>query len=152
MDGITLEAAGGGNVAYSQPTSQGDTAGWALPPDRTVTEFPLPQTSCPNLWSALLQVRKGLAGCVYSPQRSPAWCDRVLVRSNLPHRQAQLGPYWSAEGIATSDHKPVAAVLQLPTGEAREGWRRDALQAVQCTRGWCGLCHGCTERARLSAV
>jgi hypothetical protein len=48
-------------------------------------------------------------------QRSPAWCDRVLWRSNLPFKQAKALDYFTAADIGTSDHKPVGAVLQVPT-------------------------------------
>ncbi|GBF95749.1 inositol 5-phosphatase [Raphidocelis subcapitata] len=60
------------------------------------------------------KVSKGVAGLSYGMKRSPAWCDRVLVRSNLPHRAAEAGSYYTCPSIATSDHKPVAATLRLP--------------------------------------
>jgi hypothetical protein len=77
------------------------------------TPRPLPRAcSCP-------QVAKGVPGLSYSLKRSPAWTDRVLVRSNLPHRQAAPGAYYCCPDVATSDHKPVAAVMTLPLGEPR---------------------------------
>lgn len=53
----------------------------------------------------------------YKDQRSPAWCDRVLVRTQpamklLPN--PTLVKYDSVEDINTSDHKPVYAVYTLP--------------------------------------
>ena len=63
------------------------------------------------------KVAKGTQGLLYGLKRSPAWCDRVLFRSNLPHKPAVPGDYYCCPDIATSDHKPVAAVLQLPLGE-----------------------------------
>ena len=30
-------------------------------------------------------------GLHYKPQRSPAWCDRVLYRANVPCKKAQVG-------------------------------------------------------------
>jgi phosphatidylinositol-bisphosphatase len=63
------------------------------------------------------KVVKGEAGLVYGLKRSPAWCDRVLVRSNLPHKPAAPVSYYCCPEVSSSDHKPVAAVLQLPLGE-----------------------------------
>lgn len=57
---------------------------------------------------------KGQPGFHYSPARSPAWCDRVLVKSALPHKSATISSYYTAADITTSDHKPVAAELVLP--------------------------------------
>jgi endonuclease/exonuclease/phosphatase family metal-dependent hydrolase len=48
----------------------------------------------------------------YDEERSPAWCDRVLVKSIPGHKVAQSG-YGSAEIIGTSDHKPVWATYTL---------------------------------------
>jgi hypothetical protein len=62
----------------------------------------------------LLQVIKGEPGCSYGPKRSPAWCDRVLLKSALPHKRGSCSSYFSAPDICTSDHKPVCAVLSLP--------------------------------------
>ena len=62
------------------------------------------------------KVLKGARGLAYGAKRSPAWCDRVLVRSNLPHRAAEVAAYWCCPDVATSDHKPVAAALRLPMG------------------------------------
>jgi hypothetical protein len=58
-------------------------------------------------------VERGKAETSYITQRSPAWCDRVLVRSNLPHKQASFVDYYSAPQVTTSDHKPVGAVLKV---------------------------------------
>jgi hypothetical protein len=58
-------------------------------------------------------VERGKAETSYIPQRSPAWCDWVLVRSNLPHKQASFVDYYSAPQVTTSDHKPVGALLQV---------------------------------------
>ncbi|EFJ39196.1 hypothetical protein VOLCADRAFT_101258, partial [Volvox carteri f. nagariensis] len=54
-------------------------------------------------------------GHEYTPQRSPAYCDRVLYRSNLPLKQIRVVSYFSASDIATSDHKPIGAALVVPT-------------------------------------
>ncbi|GIL84443.1 hypothetical protein Vretifemale_13061, partial [Volvox reticuliferus] len=54
-------------------------------------------------------------GHEYNPQRSPAYCDRILYRSNLPLKQIRVVSYFSPSEIATSDHKPVGAVLVVPT-------------------------------------
>jgi hypothetical protein len=62
----------------------------------------------------LLQVLKGEPGCSYGPKRSPAWCDRVLLKSALPHKRGSYSSYFASPDICTSDHKPVAAVLLLP--------------------------------------
>ena len=53
------------------------------------------------------------AGVEYNPQRSPAWCDRILWRS-VPGwgvRQVALGAI--LRGVDTSDHKPVASVFEV---------------------------------------
>ncbi|KAI8463778.1 MAG: Endonuclease/exonuclease/phosphatase [Monoraphidium minutum] len=68
----------------------------------------------PIAFPPTFKVIKGTPGLAYGLKRSPAWCDRVLVRSNLPHKPAAFGAYFCAPDVATSDHKPVAAVLQLP--------------------------------------
>jgi hypothetical protein len=52
----------------------------------------------------------------YSVKRSPAWCDRVLWRSNPGQVDAVTGlQYGSCEEIVTSDHKPVYATFLLKT-------------------------------------
>lgn len=60
------------------------------------------------------KVEKGEPGLSYANKRSPAWCDRVLFKSVLPHRKATCGQYYTVPDICSSDHKPVAAVLSLP--------------------------------------
>ncbi|KAG2498410.1 hypothetical protein HYH03_003669 [Edaphochlamys debaryana] len=65
-------------------------------------------------WEPSFKVKRQ-RGHEYNPQRSPAWCDRILYRSNLPLKQIRVLGYFSAPDIATSDHKPVGAVLQVPT-------------------------------------
>lgn len=67
--------------------------------------FPLP---------ALQQVDKGDPGFSYAPKRSPAWCDRVLAKSALPHKPGICSEYYTSPQICSSDHKPVTAVLSLP--------------------------------------
>ncbi|KAK9819837.1 hypothetical protein WJX72_003013 [[Myrmecia] bisecta] len=54
-------------------------------------------------------------GTVYMSKRSPAWCDRILWRSALPARHAHCLQYFSVPEVATSDHKPVGAVMRVPT-------------------------------------
>jgi len=61
--------------------------------------------------------RKGLH---YKHQRLPAYCDRVLFRSNLPLKQIKATEYFQTPDITTSDHKPVAATFVVPTV-----WGRD---------------------------
>lgn len=63
---------------------------------------------------AAAQVEKGEPGCRYAPKRSPAWCDRVLLKSALPHKCGSAAAYFSDAAICSSDHKPVGAVLALP--------------------------------------
>jgi hypothetical protein len=60
------------------------------------------------------KVQKGEPGFCYAQKRSPAWCDRVLFKSTLPHKQATCNSYFTVPDICTSDHKPVAAVVALP--------------------------------------
>ena len=60
------------------------------------------------------KVAKGRAGERYARKRCPAWTDRVLLRSALPHLPARALDYWSAPSVATSDHKPVAALVEVP--------------------------------------
>jgi endonuclease/exonuclease/phosphatase family metal-dependent hydrolase len=49
----------------------------------------------------------------YLPQRAPAWCDRVLFGSAKSLSPLEPLDYWSADTIATSDHKPVCASFKL---------------------------------------
>jgi len=53
----------------------------------------------------------------YTPQRAPAWCDRVLVRSAKGRPKDTIEPleYWGAMHVASSDHKPVCATYRLHT-------------------------------------
>lgn len=74
----------------------------------------------PIAFPPTFKVQKGAPGLVYGTKRSPAYCDRVLWRSNLPQRAASAQAYYCCPDIATSDHKPVAAVLTMPLGEAYE--------------------------------
>jgi len=60
------------------------------------------------------QVIKGDPSFTYDPKRSPAWCDRVLLKSILPHKPGIYAEYFTVPQICSSDHKPVAAVLTLP--------------------------------------
>lgn len=60
------------------------------------------------------KVEKGEPGFKYTAKRSPAWCDRILVKSVLPHLHATCESYFTVPAITTSDHKPVSAVLSLP--------------------------------------
>jgi hypothetical protein len=60
------------------------------------------------------KVVKGEPGFSYARKRSPAWCDRVLFKSVLPHKQATCSSYYTVPDICSSDHKPVAAVVSLP--------------------------------------
>ncbi|WIA30252.1 hypothetical protein OEZ86_000342 [Tetradesmus obliquus] len=60
------------------------------------------------------KVLKGEPGSIYGLKRSPAWCDRVLLKSALPHKRGSCSSYFAAPDICTSDHKPVGAVLSLP--------------------------------------
>ena len=102
---------------------------------------------------------KGPAGLAYTLKRSPAYCDRVLWRSNLPHKAAQPRAYWASPDIATSDHKPVAAALDLPLGEGgegiwgcyrREGWNSRRESSAHCARA--SSSHACGLRAVGRAV
>lgn len=60
------------------------------------------------------KVLKGEQGFSYDKKRSPGWCDRVLFKSVLPHKQASCSSYYTVPDICSSDHKPLAAVLSLP--------------------------------------
>lgn len=75
----------------------------------------------PIAFPPTFKVIKGHPGLQYGMKRSPAWCDRVLVRSNLPHKAVRFEDYYCCPEIATSDHKPVAATMQLPLGEKWPG-------------------------------
>ena len=59
----------------------------------------------------------------YNPQRTPAWCDRILWRS-YPHCSCELLEYCSETRVDTSDHTPVSATfvvgVALP-GEYEKG-------------------------------
>ena len=64
--------------------------------------------------SACVQVERE-ASIVYKPHRLPAWCDRVLWHSNMPHSMHPLcSGYFMVAEADSSDHKPVAAVFTLP--------------------------------------
>ena len=54
-------------------------------------------------------------GMRYKKQRLPAWCDRILWKSRQGLEPAVNHVYSSAEGVATSDHKPVIATFTLKT-------------------------------------
>ena len=73
-------------------------------------------SEAPISFPPTFKVVKGEPGLAYATKRLPAWCDRVLVRSNLPHKTAQIGHYYACPAVATSDHKPVAAAMDLPLG------------------------------------
>lgn len=75
------------------------------------------------------KVSKGQPGFSYAKKRSPAWCDRVLFKSALPHRQASCVSYYTVPDICTSDHKPVGAVLLLPMATHTVAAAHRALQS-----------------------
>eukprot|EP00775_Hariotina_reticulata_P010857 gene10857-11011_t len=60
------------------------------------------------------KVAKGDSAFNYDPKRSPAWCDRVLLKSVLPHKGGSYDDYFTAPQVCSSDHKPVGALLSLP--------------------------------------
>ncbi len=91
-----------------------DCRGRCTPHPTPRTPHPTPRTPLRHCWFLLpYQVKRGETDTSYITQRSPAWCDRVLVRSNLPHKRATWVDYYSAPQVATSDHKPVGAVLKV---------------------------------------
>lgn len=56
------------------------------------------------------------SGVRYAYKRLPAWTDRVLFHSNMPRAwQPTCLEYKSVEGVASSDHKPVRAVFEVPS-------------------------------------
>eukprot|EP00470_Lotharella_oceanica_P009860 CAMPEP_0170180520 /NCGR_PEP_ID=MMETSP0040_2-20121228/22144_1 /TAXON_ID=641309 /ORGANISM="Lotharella oceanica, Strain CCMP622" /LENGTH=257 /DNA_ID=CAMNT_0010425181 /DNA_START=9 /DNA_END=782 /DNA_ORIENTATION=+ len=59
------------------------------------------------------KVVKGAAELTYNEERSPAWCDRVLWRSNTPDAIECKGP-WNSLKVNSSDHKPVGISLNVP--------------------------------------
>jgi len=63
------------------------------------------------LFSPTFKVKRH-TGLEYTPQRSPAWCDRILIRSvpGFPVWQRELQP---CIAIGTSDHKPVRATFEF---------------------------------------
>lgn len=80
--------------------------------------------------------------------RSPAWCDRILYRPNVPHCTAACLQYESAPAVPSSDHKPVLAVwevptiwLQPPTPSTRpaSGWAGGGMSGVAAVMGLAGL-------------
>ena len=56
---------------------------------------------------------------MYDPKRLPAWCDRILWKSVFSSKKANILSYYSAPEIASSDHKPVAALFRVPTGTSQ---------------------------------
>jgi hypothetical protein len=55
-------------------------------------------------------------GVTYKCKRLPAWCDRILYHSNMPPAwQPTCVRYTSVEEVASSDHKPVIAVFDVPS-------------------------------------
>lgn len=56
--------------------------------------------------------KRGDEGDSYTPQRSPAWCDRILWRTYPSYdiKQLELG---SVEEFKTSDHKPVYSIFSI---------------------------------------
>lgn len=67
-------------------------------------------------------------GVAYKRRRLPAWADRILVHSPLPTplRPACLR-YSAVLDVATSDHKPVVAVYDVPSSPAPAPVVPDAL-------------------------
>jgi len=57
----------------------------------------------------------------YDLKRTPAWCDRILYKSNLV--LLELG-YTSDCFLSTSDHHPIMAVFRLPVFEGQRAAER----------------------------
>ncbi|KAH8065997.1 hypothetical protein JL722_391 [Aureococcus anophagefferens] len=69
--------------------------GWAAPPPAFAPTF---------------KVAKG--GGTYNAKRAPSWCDRVLVHESAALKgTATVETFDARPAVASSDHKPVAAVL-----------------------------------------
>lgn len=58
-----------------------------------------------------------IPGNMWKRERSPAWCDRILWRSCIPSKEATVLDYYSVPEISSSDHKPVGALFEVPTGD-----------------------------------
>lgn len=106
---------------------QGEAYGELLATDQLAREMRAGRVlpgfgEAPIAFPPTFKVTKGAPGLMYGIKRSPAYCDRVLWRSNLPHRAASAVAYYCCPQVATSDHKPVAAVLSMPLGEQRRPW------------------------------
>lgn len=56
--------------------------------------------------------KRGDEGDNYTPQRSPAWCDRILWRTYPSYDIKQL-ELASVEKFTTSDHKPVYSIFSI---------------------------------------
>jgi hypothetical protein len=54
-------------------------------------------------------------------KRVPAWCDRVLCRSNMAHNI-----YYRRHEVKASDHRPISAAYEIHTKEI-DGQKRDRL-------------------------
>jgi hypothetical protein len=66
----------------------------------------------PSTFRPTFKVERGKVVPEYDPERSPAWCDRVLWKS-MPGYELKQIAYNSAESVTTSDHKPVYAIFEL---------------------------------------
>ncbi|KAH8097961.1 hypothetical protein JL720_880 [Aureococcus anophagefferens] len=84
--------------------------GWAAPPPAFAPTF---------------KVAKG--GGTYNAKRAPSWCDRVLVHESAALKgTATVETFDARPAVASSDHKPVAAVLSLAPPPRRAATLRRA--------------------------
>ena len=76
----------------------------------------------------------------YNPQRSPAWCDRILFKSVRPN-DIGVTAYSSVPEVTTSDHTPVRGVFRATVHAHRQ---RDgcvdgvdaSMLSIFALRGW----------------
>ena len=109
-EGAVPEEPGGGcPAAYARLLCEHDELRREMAAGRAFSGF----REAPIAFGPTYRYERGSRGFSRKKEQSPSFTDRVLHFTPLARGPAQLG-YWSAPGITTSDHTPVAALYSLP--------------------------------------